>query len=120
MSSTRPVDTRKRGSFEPGRGILPGLHLIQSARTREACHAAMAQNAELLEDLFGFSILLMAEAVESGRGPAIIWRNKPESSFADLDLAAWLRRAQIQAGRAVSCGAAAAGVAMGGGFERDA
>ena len=117
MSPTHPADARHK-LFDPERGILPALKRLHATPSREACHVAIAAGAGLLEDLFGFSILLAAEAAELGHGPTIVWRSADD--IPDADVAAWLRRARAQAGRALAFGGAACGVAATGGPERNA
>src|ERR1700760_1538681 len=125
MSPTHPADARPhrdgqgRAAFASGRGVLPGLHRIQSATTRDACHAAIAENAGLLEDLFGFSILLAAEAAEAGHGPALVWKSAGDA-FAEGDVIAWLKQAHANPGRVLAFGAAASGLVMPGDSERGA
>ena len=119
MSPIRPVDARQnRGgrALQPGRGVLPALHLISGTATREACHAAILGAASLLEELFGISMLLAAEAAELGHGPVMVWRSA--DNFANADIAAWLTRAR--AGHALAFRHEAAGVVAAGGPERDA
>src|SRR5262249_57601102 len=84
----------------------------------EAWQGGMVGGGGLVEDLFGFSILLAAEAAELGHGPAIVWRSADD--IAEADVIAWLRRARAQAGRASAFGSAASGVAAAGGPDRNA
>src|SRR6185312_622451 len=120
MSPTRPADARPhhggRGALLPERGVLPGLHLISAAATREACHAAILACANLLEDLFGIAIVLAAEAAELGHGPVMVWRSA--DNFPDMDIAAWLTRARP--GHALAFRQEAAGLMAAGGPDRDA
>jgi hypothetical protein len=119
MSSTHQADAPARGgAFAPDRGIVPGLHLILSATTRTACHSAIAQTVTLLEDLFGLSILLAAEAAEFNHGPVIVWKRAGIETFADTDVViAWLKRAQTCPGRTLAFGAAASGLMAAGATE---
>ena len=111
MSPILPVEPRpERMASKPGRGILPGLHLIQSTTTRQDCHAAIARSAELLEDLFGFTILLAAEVLNWAGTPRIVWKSAP-GALADREVIDWLGR--VRPGRTLAFGAGATGLAAG-------
>lgn len=79
------------------------------AASPRACHTALTQAARLLEDAFGFSILMVAEIAP---GPAIIWQSDGPLRENGPALRAWLQRAGHCPGRCLAFGDAAAGILM--------
>ena len=99
------------------RGILPGLHRILAATTPGACHAAIEETAQLLEDLFGFAILAAAELTPALQGLGICWQSDGLLRDNGEMLAGWFRQARHHPGRTLAFGDAAAGLVMAGGPE---
>jgi len=67
-----PIHPAEIASRDADQGILPGLRRILGTASPRACHGALAQTARLLEDEFGFSILMAAEIAP---GPVIVWQS---------------------------------------------
>ena len=106
MSPIHPAEIAPRDADQ---GVLPGLRRILGAASPRACHAALVQAARLLEDEFGFSILMTAEIAP---GPAIVWQSDGPLRENGPALRAWLQRAGHHPGRCLAFGDAAAGLLM--------
>ena len=108
MSPIRPAEPARQ-THEAGSGILPGLRHILATASPRACHAALMDAARLLEDEFGFRILLAAEIVQ---GPVIAWLSEGPLRDAGPALRAWFQRACHHPGRCLAFGDGAAGIVL--------
>jgi len=106
MSPIHPAEIAPRDADQ---GILPGLRRILSTASPRACHGALVQTAGLLEEEFGFSILMAAEIAP---GPAIVWQSDGPLRENGPALRAWLQHASQHPGRCLAFGDAAAGIVM--------
>jgi signal transduction histidine kinase len=106
MSPIRPAEITRRNGDQ---GILPGLRRILVTASPRACHGALVQAARLLEDEFGFSILMVAEVVP---GPAIVWQSDGPLRDNLPALRAWFQHAGHHPGHCLAFGDAAAGMLM--------
>jgi signal transduction histidine kinase len=106
-----PILPAEIAPSDADQGIMPGLRRILSTASPRACHGAMVQAARLLEDEFGFSILMAAEIAP---GPAIVWQSGGPLRENGPALRAWLQRASLHPGRCLAFGDAAAGIVMSG------
>jgi len=104
-----PIHPAEIASRDADQGILPGLRRILGTASPRACHGALAQTARLLEDEFGFSILMAAEIAP---GPVIVWQSDGPLRENGPALRAWLQRASHHPGRSLAFGDAAAGILM--------
>jgi len=106
MSPIHPAEIAPRDADQ---GILPGLRRILGAASPRACHTALMQTARLLEEEFGFSILMAGEIAP---GPMIVWQSDGPLRENGPALRAWLQRAGHHPGRCLAFGDAAAGMLM--------
>lgn len=104
-----PIHPAERAPPDADQGILPGLRRILGSASPRACHGALVQTARLLEEEFGFSILMAAEIAP---GPAIVWQSDGPLRENGPALRAWLQRASQHPGRCLAFGDAAAGMVM--------
>jgi len=108
MSPILPAEIAPRDAEQ---GILPELRRILGTASPRACHGALVQAARMLEDEFGFSILMAAEIAP---GPAIVWQSDGPLRENGPALRAWLQRASYHPGRCLAFGEAAAGIVVSG------
>jgi signal transduction histidine kinase len=101
-------------------GVLAGLRRVLGAASPHACHVALADAAQLLEDEFGFSILAAAEITSAPQGPVIVWQSDGPLRESGPLLRAWFERASRNPGRCLAFGDAAAGLLMPGAAEAGA